>query len=253
MRVSACLDLLFGESGPNYPERIRAATAAGIDAVELLWWRDADLDEIVRATEETGAVVVTTCAYPFADLPDPASHLEFESIVRESAIAARRLGITKLVLQGGEEQPGIDRDVQRASIVAALKSVAPIAEGEGITLLLEPLNTIDHPGQFVSTSAEGIRIVEETESAAVRLLYDRYHSMKMGEPLGEGIADHVDLISHVHLASVDRAEPDAVGNWPAELSFLTDRGYEGYFGLEYKPSGASAESISYIRSLVDAL
>ena len=45
-----------------------------------------------------------------------------------------------------------------------------------MTLALEPLNTaVDHPGYFLTSSAEGFGIVDAVDSPNVKLLYDVYH------------------------------------------------------------------------------
>ena len=46
-------------------------------------------------------------------------------------------------------------------------------ESEGVTLVLEPLNTtVDHPGYYLERTPEGLDIVEEVNSRGVKLLYD---------------------------------------------------------------------------------
>ena len=51
-------------------------------------------------------------------------------------------------------------------------------------LVLEPLNDrVDHPGYYLTSTVEGLDIVDEVDRPEVRLLYDIYHSAMMGEEI----------------------------------------------------------------------
>ncbi|MDR1798327.1 MAG: TIM barrel protein [Bifidobacteriaceae bacterium] len=252
MKLSACIEWLFAEAGPDFAARLRAAAAAGLPAVEFWRWRDKDLGAIAAAAADTGTVVAGFCVEPWGELTDPASHQTWLRGVRESCAAAAQLGVTNLITQVGPEQPGVDRATQHEAVVVGLQLAAPILEGAGVTVLIEPLNTlVDHPGYYLSDTAEGIQIVREVASPAVGLIYDRYHAMVMGEPIGYGVEGNLDIVKHVHIADAPgRHEPGTGGaDWPAELAWFRAQGYGGYFGLEYQPTGPSAQSLAYFAGL----
>jgi hydroxypyruvate isomerase len=253
VKLSACIEWLFAEASADYADRVRAAAAAGLPAVEFWAWRNRDLEAIRRVAEETGTVVAGFCVEPFGQLTDPDGHGEFQRGVSESCVAAHSLGCDKLVTQVGQAVPGKDRAAQRAALVAGLKSVAALLEDEGVTVLIEPLNaTRDHPGYFLTDTAEAVDILREVASPNVALIYDRYHALMMGEPIGYGLEGNMDLVKHVHIADTGgRHEPGSgTADWPAELAWFRSRGYDGYYGLEYQPTGESAESLAYFRSLL---
>ncbi|MEO6093802.1 MAG: hypothetical protein ABIT04_10870 [Novosphingobium sp.] len=54
MYLSPCIERLFASEHPETPERIRAARAAGFDAVEFHFWRDKDVATIGPVLAETG-------------------------------------------------------------------------------------------------------------------------------------------------------------------------------------------------------
>jgi hydroxypyruvate isomerase len=85
--------------------------------------------------------------------------------------------------------------------------------GAGVTLALEPLNTrVDHAGYFLDSTTEGLDIVDEVGRTEIRLLYDLYHSMVMGEQSEQVLAGRVDRIAHIHLADhPGRGEPGSAG------------------------------------------
>ena len=78
-----------------------------------------------------------------------------------------------------------------------------------MTLVLEPLNTrVDHAGYYLETTAEGVQIVDEVGSPAVRLLFDAYHAAVMGEDVAAEARAHAARIGHVHVADAPgRHEP----------------------------------------------
>jgi hydroxypyruvate isomerase len=67
--------------------------------------------------------------------------------------------------------------------------VAPNAEAAGITVVVEPLNTlVDHMGYFLTGADEGATIIREVDSPAVRLLFDIYHQQVTEGNLADGTA-----------------------------------------------------------------
>jgi hydroxypyruvate isomerase len=72
----------------------------------------------------------------------------------------------------------------------------------------------------------------------------------MGEDIIRTIRDNFSLIGYYHLAKVPgRNEP--VGgeiNFAAFLQAVAETGYEGYIGLEYRPSGDYSSAFEQIRN-----
>ena len=132
---------------------------------------------------------------------------------------------------------------------AALKQAAPVAADAGLVLLLEPLNTrLDHPGYFLDSTSEGLDIVEEVDSPAVRLLYDLYHATMMGETAGP-LDGRGHLIGHLHVADAPGRHEPGTGSidWPARLRDVERSGYRGMVGLEYRPARGTQEGLAATR------
>ncbi len=59
---------------------------------------------------------------------------------------------------------------------------ADVLKGSGVRVGLEPLNTrIDHVGYYLSSTVEGLDIVDEVGRPEIGIVYDIYHSAVMGE------------------------------------------------------------------------
>jgi len=152
----------------------------------------------------------------------------------------------------GNEQPGPTRAAQRELVVGKLQAAAPLLEDSGMTAVLEPLNVlVDHAGYYLVTTAEGLGIVDEVGSPNVKLLYDIYHQQISEGNVIRNLTENLDRIGHVHAA-------DNPGRWEpgtGELNYavifrkLDEAGYQGYVGLEYRPSKDPAETLREVLAL----
>lgn len=245
MKYSACIEWLFAEVG-DFPDRVRAAKKAGLDGVEFWLWTNKDISAIKAAVEETGIAVTGMVAEPMVPLTDPGQHDAFLDGLKKSIDVAHTLGAPALIAQAGADLPGKSREEQRAALVACLARAADVLKGSGIVLMVEPLNTrVDHKGYFLPSTTEGLDIVDEVGRPEVRLIYDIYHSAVMDEAIETVLAGRLDRVAHVHLADAPgRHEPGSGSmDWQRRLDWLTAEGYDGFVGLEYKPTVATGESL----------
>jgi len=248
MRYSACIEWLFAAEVPEFADRIRAAKAAGLDAVEFWRWSSRDLDQIEKALAETGLPLAGLLCEPFAALTNSQDHERFLAGVSESLAVAKRLGAPMLIVSAGDEQAGVSRAEQHAAIVRVLKEAAKLLEGSGVVLGLEPLNDrVDHPGYYLTSTEEGLDIVDEVGRPEVRLVYDIYHSAVMGEATEAVLKGRLDRVVHVHLADAPgRGEPGSGAmDWSDRLEWLEEQGYAGYVGLEYRPTIDTLEGLAF--------
>ena len=118
-----------------------------------------------------------------------------------------------------------------------------------MTLALEPLNTaVDHPGYFLTSSAEGFDIVDAVDSPNVKLLYDVYHQQITKGNIVQTVTENVERIGHVHLADVPKRHEPGTGelNYAHILSVLDDAGYDGYVGCEFSPVGSPEGAVAKV-------
>jgi hydroxypyruvate isomerase len=238
-RFSACIEWLFEEEGDSFSDRIRKAHGAGLDAVEFWRWTNKDLDAIEAAKRETGIIISGIVAEPMIALTDRRNREEWLAGLRESVGVAKRLGAKVLIAQAGDDLAGLSRDEQRRSLVATLSAGADILKDTGIRLGLEPLNTrIDHVGYYLSSTVEGLDIIDEVGRPEIGIVYDIYHSAVMDERTEEVLAGRVDRVVHVHVADHPGRNEPGTGNIDLadRLDWLFAHGYDGRIGLEYRPT-----------------
>ena len=83
-----------------------------------------------------------------------------------------------------------------ATFVANLQWASGQARALGVRLLLEPLNTQDNPGYFLTGSGQARRIIDRVGRDNVRLPYDFYHMQIMEGFPAETVKANIDIISH---------------------------------------------------------
>lgn len=254
IRLSACIEMLFGEH--PFEERFAAAKACGLETVEFWGWENKNLEAVGRLLDQNGLKLAAFCVgsrdsavaaeWNSKRLLDRSGIQAFVSAVRESAGVAHRLGCKTLIVTCGQERNDITRAQQHTNIVLALRAGAEIAEQMGVTLVLEPLNVLhDHRGYFLSSSYEGFGIVEEVGSPNVKLLYDVYHQQITEGNLISNIRRNAGLIGHIHIADVPGRHQPGTGeiNYKNVFAALDAAGYEGFTGMEFSPVGSSADAV----------
>ncbi len=195
------------------------------------------------------------CTEPMGQLVDPNTHGIFLDGLEDSIAVAARLNCPYLVVTAGDTRSGVRREDQRAAIVEALRHADEILTGRAVTLLLENLNSrVDHPGTFLDSTTEVIRILHETASPFIKLLFDAYHASVMNEDARHILDTAGDLLAHIQIADTPgRHEPGSgTIDWPAELATFHGLGYTGRLGLEYQPTVPTLDSLKIIQRLTSA-
>ncbi len=159
------------------------------------------------------------------------------------------IGAPNLNLLVGRALPGVSEERQRAAVLAALRSFAPIAATAGVRILLEPLNASENPGFLAPTPDAAAALIEAVGSDALGLLLDVYHVACAGEDPAGAIARHGELIGHVQVADhPGRGAPGSgsLACWEI-LEALAASGYDGAVGFEYDARGETERSLGFLR------
>jgi hydroxypyruvate isomerase len=234
MKLCVCINSVTG-SLPK-PDAIRLVKKLGYTAVEFWEGTGFDIDAYKNALDETGLVVA--CMGVSSGLVDPSTRSAFLDNLKQCITNAQTLGAKCLIAATGQELTDIPRQAQHDSIVEGLKAAAVLLEGTGLTLCLEPLNTlVNHKGYYLAASEEAFEIIKKVNSPHVKILFDIYHQQITEGNLIVNITDNIDLIGHFHIAgNPGRGEPYfGEINYNEVLKAIGEKGYTGYVGLEYWP------------------
>ena len=134
---------------------------------------------------------------------------------------------------------------------ATLRRVAALGEREGVTFVLENLNTaVDHPGTPFARAADCLALVEAVDSPHLKLMLDLYHAQIGEGNLIELIRRCGDAIGEIQVADVPgRCEPGTGEiNYPAIARTLAELGYTGVVGLEAFASSDSDLALERFRA-----
>jgi len=250
VNLSACIEMIFSDR--PFLERIDAVADSGLKAFEFWGWREKDLAGIRERAARRGLTVATFGMDTGGAMVDAGNTESFLNGLRASIEAAGQLGVKTLICTVGQEIPGVDRAAQHQGIVEKLKAAAPILEDAGLIAVMEPLNIlVDHRGYYLSTSAEGLELVDEVGSPNVRLLFDIYHQQITEGNVTQNLTLNLDRIGHIHVADVPGRHEPGTGelNYANIFKALEGAGYRGFVGLEYLPRADSAASLRQTLSL----
>jgi hydroxypyruvate isomerase len=251
--LSPNIELLFTEAGPDTADRVRAAAAAGFDAVEMWGTTGKDIDALAKALADTGVALTSVLAEPRTNFTLPGTDLTpfFDGLDR-GVEHARKLGCPRIVLGSGIGFPGMKRAQNLQRLIDVFTDAVQRTDDSGVTLVLEPVNTrVDHPGALLDRTADAVAVARAVGSPRFKILYDLYHSVTEGEDPAAELANAAGLVGYVQIADVPgRGEPGSGSlDWTAQLSALRESGYDGPIGLEYFPTTESVASVAHIRSI----
>ena len=252
MEYSCCIEMLFCEL--PFLDRIEAAREAGFTFVEFWTWEDKDIPAIADKLNHTGMKVSIFQGNTQGRMVDPADGERYIQGVVKSLPAAKALECKTLFLMSDllredrsvlpSEHPLSDKQ-KRTATLDVLHQLAEIGEAEGITFVIEPLNTtVDHMGYSLCHSRDAFEIVRLLGSPFVRVLYDAYHMQIMEGNIIESIRAGVDTFGHFHIADVPgRMEPGTGElNYKNILQALRDAGYSKAVGFEFSPSSGNSRT-----------
>jgi len=251
-RFAANVSMLFTEA--PFLERIALAARAGFAAVECQFPYEAPAAEIRARLDDHGLAMVlhnlpagdwAAGDRGLAGLPQRIA--EFRAGVPRAIAYAHALGVRQLNCLAGVAPAGADTDTVRRTLVDNLRFAARALAGEGLALLVEPINTFDIPGFIVNRTAQCIALLEEVGEANVFVQYDAYHAQRMEGELAGTLARFLPRIAHVQVAdNPGRHEPGSGEiNYAFLLAHLDRIGYSGWIGCEYKPAGRTEDGLDW--------
>lgn len=251
-KLAANLTMLFNEL--PFLDRFEAAAKAGFQGVEFLFPYAFDAEEIANRLFSSKLNLV------LHNLPagnwevgergvacHPERIEEFKNGVETAIQYAKALGVTQLNCLAGIKPEGVSDEVARQTFVNNLRFAADKLKAAGIRLLIEPINTFDIPGFFLSRTKQAIDIIKETGSDNLFLQYDIYHMQRMEGELINSIKANLAFIKHIQLAdNPGRFEPGTGEiNYRTVFLQLTELGYDGWIGCEYKPKADTLEGLGW--------
>lgn len=252
MKFSANLGFLWADR--PLPEAIRAAAAAGFDAVELHWPYDVPAAEVAGVLRETGlpCLGLNTRRGDVAAGENglsalPGRDAEARAAIDEALAYGAEIGAQRVHVMAGVAEGRRAHATFLANLAYACERAAPLDIG----ILIEPLNRHDAPGYFLRTMDQAVAIMDAVGQDALRLMFDCYHVQRTEGELTRRLTDLLPRIGHIQIAAVpDRGAPDhGEVDFEHVFSVIEGLGYDRPIGAEYKPGPDTDATLAWLRRL----
>jgi hydroxypyruvate isomerase len=240
--------MLFKEV--DFLDRFGRAAEAGFAAVEFWWPSGEDLGRVEAAVKDAG-LQVALFNFDAGDMPggdrgflsDPGRQQEFRNNVPVALELARSLGCPRLNALVGLELDEVDTAEQLDLAADNVGWAADQAAGDGIEIMIEAVNTFENGPYLLATTNAAADFVERVGRDNVKLQYDAYHMQRMEGNVVATLRDRIGGIGHIQVAdSPDRGEPGSGElNYRYIFAALEELPYDGWVGLEYKPTTETPE------------
>jgi hydroxypyruvate isomerase len=174
------------------------------------------------------------------------------SKMEEGIDVARRTGFKTALVVPGRYDERIHPDMQRANVIENLRYCADLVGPEGMTLVLEPLNTLrDHPGLWLTGMPQAYQVCKAVNSPAVKIVEDIYHQQISEGNLIPNIAACWDEIAAFHVGDNPGRNEPTTGeiNYRNIFRFLLERDYRGVICKEH---GRSIKGAAGVRRVIEA-
>ena len=252
-QFAANLTMLFNEV--PFMERFKKAADSGFKGVEFLFpyaysaadiKRELDQNQLTLVLHNLPAGDWDAGERGIACLPDRIE--EFREGVKKAIEYAAVLGVKQINCLAGKARSEIDPKLLHDTFVANLKFAADELKKVNIRLLIEPINTFDIPGFFLSKTQQAIQILSEVASDNLFIQYDIYHAQRMEGELSKTIENNLAKIAHIQLADNPGRNEPGTGeiNYAFLFKLLDDLGYQGWVGCEYKPATNTEAGLGWI-------
>jgi hydroxypyruvate isomerase len=194
-----------------------------------------------------GLDISLVSGHGFANGPcNPEFRDEVVAKLTEGIEVAASVGCKKVITFTGMRFDGMDHDQAVKNCLDTWKQVLPLAEKNGVTLVLEHLNSRDdthpmkgHPGYFGDDVDFCIDLIKQVGSPNFKLLFDIYHVSIMNGDIIRRIRAYHEFIGHYHTAgNPGRCELDENQEiyYPPIIQAIIDTGYNDFIAQEFIPT-----------------
>ena len=194
-------------------------------------------DEIHRLGMELGPFVL------YADFSVTSFVLDKEDIrqmlvnkMKEGVEVAKRTGVKWALVVPGRYDERLQRDFQTANVIDNLRYCCDVMEPAGLTMVLEPLNTIhDHPGLFLNGIPQAYAICRAVNRPVCKIVDDIYHQQITEGNLIPNIESAWSEIAAFHLGDNPGRNEPTTGeiNFKNVFKYIYSRKYEGVLCMEH--------------------
>jgi hydroxypyruvate isomerase len=190
----------------------------------------------------------------------PGREAEYQAGVKLAMHYAEVLNCPRIHSMAGLLPSGVTRAQAQDTLVANLKWACQTVKGQGLDVLLEPINPRGIPGFFVNRQDHAHEILAQVGESNLKVQMDLFHCQIVEGDVTTKVERYLPTgnVGHFQIADVPLRHEPGTGelNWPY-LFDLIDRvsaecGWQGWVGCEYVPAdvtqGGTSRGLSWLKS-----
>jgi hydroxypyruvate isomerase len=197
-------------------------------------------NEINRLGMELGPFVLySDFAVTSFVLNKPEIREMLNSKMKEGVEFFKRTGVKWALIVPGRYDEKLHRDYQTANVIDNLRYCCDIAEPEGLTIVLEPLNTlINHPGLFLTGIPQAYSICRAVNRPSCKINHDIYHQQITEGNLIPNIEAAWDEIASFHCGDTPGRNEPTTGeiNYKNVFKYIYSKNYQDVICMEHGKS-----------------
>ena len=248
--------MLFNEV--DFLDRFERASKAGFKGVEYLFPYEWDKNQLLEKLEKHNLKQVLH-NLPAGDWKSgergiaclPGREAEFQEGVGSAIEYAKTLRCPCLNCLVGLTPGNEPAEKVRKTLVENLRFASAALEKEKIRFLIEPLNSQDIPGFYLTTTQQALGLIEEVGLPNLWLQYDIYHMQIMEGNLIKTMQDNLSRIAHIQLADNPGRHEPGTGeiNYRNVFRHIYKKGFDGVLCCEHGHSiGGKEGEIAFIEA-----
>jgi hydroxypyruvate isomerase len=164
--------------------------------------------------------------------------------MKEGVECFKRTGVKWALVVPGRYDEKLHRDIQTANVVDNLRYCCDVVEPEGLTIVLEPLNTLkNHPGLFLTGIPQAYSICRAVNRPSCKIVDDLYHQQITEGNLISNIEAAWTEIAAFHLGDNPGRNEPYTGeiNFKNIFKYIYSRKYQGVLCMEHGKSISGKE------------
>lgn len=149
---------------------------------------------------------------------------------------AKRTGAKWALIVPGRYDEKLHRDYQTANVIENLRFCCDIVEPEGLTLVMEPLNTLrNHPGLFLNGIPQAYELCRAVNRPSCKIVNDIYHQQITEGNLIPNIEAAWSEIAAFHCGDNPGRNEPGTGeiNFKNVFRFIYSKNYQGTICMEH--------------------
>ncbi len=164
--------------------------------------------------------------------------------MKDGVEISKRTGAKWALVVPGHYDEKLHRDFQTANVIDNLRYCCDVVEPAGLTIVLEPLNTLrNHPGLFLTGMPQAYAICRGVNRSVCKIVDDVYHQQITEGNLIPNIEAAWSEIAAFHCGDNPGRNEPGTGeiNFKNVFRYIHSRNYEGVICMEHGISDKSRE------------